>query len=165
MLIQLHITNKITKGSGRSEGVTANTGLCYLQDLFLILQSACHILFSHFNKAIDFQCKALIRHYIQNDPEVLSMCATPAEAPYSPRETPAFTFLWSDLQSPPHWRDMSLTSQCSHASFSEFPRETADSWTCHFLLVQSGKSLPAKAGEIQALCNAGKGNETIYNKL
>lgn len=39
---------------------------------------------------------------------------------------------------------MSLRSQRFHVNFSEFIRETADFWVCHFLLMQSKKGSPAK---------------------
>lgn len=89
---------------------------------------------------------------------MFSVCVTPEEDKYSPGETPAFTFIWSELQSPPHLWKMSLKSQCFHVSFSEFIRETVDFWICHLLFMQSEKSSLAKTGEIQALCNVGNKN-------
>lgn len=40
--------------------------------------------------------------YMQSDLEMFSVCVTPEEAKHSPGETPAFTFIWSELQSPSH---------------------------------------------------------------
>lgn len=99
-------------------------------------------------------CRVILRCFL---------CVTPEEAKHSPGETPAFTFIWSELQSPPHLWKMSLRSQRFHVSFSEFIRERVDFWICLLLFMQSEKSCLAKPWEIQALCNTG--NKKTQNNV